>query len=333
VRQRGRFTRHEIPLGLDELEDIAILSAALRRQDIGTSTPLCATELPDGQRLQICLAPAMPHGTISLSIRRPGTEVMPIGDVTRRYDTRDWNKWKRRREARDNSELLALYDAGDIDAFFAAAVHARLTILLAGATGAGKTFPSKSLITEIDPSERIITIEDTLELIIPQPNHVRLLYSKDGLSGGPDHNQQCGGPVSARSRQSAVHGTAPGCPVGIRLYRRRDVGGLHLCRFCHRRFCQAHPTGRASPARGQALAGVSLVRLTPALCWTRWSRPYTSAGPSAAAASSTTAIAVCSTSRSNIPSGLPRRASSPRSAASATAKRSAGWHGRWPPRG
>jgi putative transposase len=31
----------------------------------------------------------------------------------------------------------------------------------------------------------------------------------------------------------------------------------------------------------------------PALCWTRWSRPCTSAGPSAAAASSTTAIAVC----------------------------------------
>src|ERR1700757_4326229 len=78
---------------------------------------------------------------------------------------------------------LGDYDAGDIDAFFAAAVHARLTILLAGATGAGKTFLSKSLITEIDPSERIITIEDTLELIIPQPNHVRLLYSKDGLSG------------------------------------------------------------------------------------------------------------------------------------------------------
>ena len=45
----------------------------------------------------------------------------------------------------------------------------------------------------------------------------------------------------------------------------------------------------------------------------------TSAGPSAAAASSTTAIAGCNTSRSNIPSGLPRRASSPRSAASATA--------------
>jgi type IV secretion system protein VirB11 len=183
VRQRGRFTRHEIPLGLDELEDIAILSAALRRQDIGTSTPLCATELPDGERLQICLAPAVPHGTISLSIRKPGFEVIPMSDVTRRYQTREWNQWKRWRAGRDNTELLALYDAGDIEQFLTAAVRARLTILLAGATGAGKTTVSKSLISAIDPGERIITIEDTLELIVPQPNHIRLLYSKEGLSG------------------------------------------------------------------------------------------------------------------------------------------------------
>ena len=41
--------------------------------------------------------------------------------------------------------------------------------------------------------------------------------------------------------------------------------------------------------------------------------------PARGGGSSTTAIAVSSTSRSSIPSGLPRRASSPRSAASATA--------------
>jgi hypothetical protein len=33
---------------------------------------------------------------------------------------------------------------------------------------------------------------------------------------------------------------------------------------------------------GASSAGVSLARLTPALCWTRWSRPCTSTGPSAA---------------------------------------------------
>jgi len=37
--------------------------------------------------------------------------------------------------------------------------------------------------------------------------------------------------VSARSRQSAVQGTTPECPVGVRLYLRRDVGWLCLCRL------------------------------------------------------------------------------------------------------
>ena len=36
---------------------------------------------------------------------------------------------------------------------------------------------------------------------------------------------------------------------------------------------------------------MSPARLTPALCWTRWSRPCTRAGPSGAVASFTTAIA------------------------------------------
>ena len=64
-------------------------------------------------------------------------------------------------------------------------MRAKLTILLCGATGSGKTTMSKTLIAAIDPTERLITIEDTLELVIPQPNHVRLLYSKDGMSGSP----------------------------------------------------------------------------------------------------------------------------------------------------
>ena len=52
-------------------------------------------------------------------------------------------------------------------------------------------------------------------------------------------------------------------------------------------------------------------RRTPASCSTRWSRRCTTAGPSAAAASSITAIAACNTSRSNTPSGSPRPAIEP----------------------
>jgi type IV secretion system protein VirB11 len=183
VRQRGQFRRETVPLDYFDLEDIATLAGALRKQDVGPRNPLCATELPGGERLQICMPPSVPAGTMSMTVRKPGSSVSPLASVTGRYQTRRWNKWEGRKETvmRDYGELLALYDAGDLHAFLEKAVQAKLTILLCGATGSGKTTMSKTLIGAIPPEERLITIEDTLELVIPQPNHVRLLYSKDNI--------------------------------------------------------------------------------------------------------------------------------------------------------
>jgi type IV secretion system protein VirB11 len=183
VRQRGQFRREAVPLDYFDLEDIATLAGALRKQDVGPRNPLCATELPGGERLQICMPPSVPAGTMSMTIRKPGSLVSPLASVTGRYQTGRWNKWEGRKETvmRDYGELLALYDAGDLHAFLEKAVQAKLTILLCGATGSGKTTMSKTLIGAIPPTERLITIEDTLELVIPQPNHVRLLYSKDNI--------------------------------------------------------------------------------------------------------------------------------------------------------
>jgi type IV secretion system protein VirB11 len=183
VRQRGQFRREIVPLDYFDLEDIATLAGALRKQDVGPRNPLCATELPGGERLQICMPPSVPAGTMSMTIRKPGSSVSPLASVTGRYQTGRWNKWEGRKETvmRDYGELLALYDAGDLHAFLEKAVQAKLTILLCGATGSGKTTMSKTLIGAIPPEERLITIEDTLELVIPQPNHVRLLYSKDNI--------------------------------------------------------------------------------------------------------------------------------------------------------
>lgn len=84
--------------------------------------------------------------------------------------------------------MLALYRAGRFKEFLRQAVISRKNIIISGATGSGKTTLSKALIKHIPEHERIISIEDTPELIIPQPNHVRLFYSKgaQGLSGaGP----------------------------------------------------------------------------------------------------------------------------------------------------
>lgn len=182
VRQHGVFERYKVPLDLAALEDIAVLAGALRRQDVGPTSPLCASELPGGERLQVCIPPVVPHGTISLTIRKPGQHVAPLSSVGQRYQADDWNLWKSSGQRRDFTEALAAFDSGDLRRFLEVAVRNRLTILNCGATGSGKTSMSKTLISAIPLDERIITIEDTLELTIPQPNHVRLLYSKDGLS-------------------------------------------------------------------------------------------------------------------------------------------------------
>jgi Flp pilus assembly CpaF family ATPase len=48
--------------------------------------------------------------------------------------------------------------------FLRAAVRAKLNMIVAGETGAGKTTLLRCLINEIDPTERLVTIEDSLEL-------------------------------------------------------------------------------------------------------------------------------------------------------------------------
>jgi type IV secretion system protein VirB11 len=186
VRQKGVFERHDLDLTFDDLEDIAILAGALRKQDVGPRSPLCATELPDGERLQICLPPAVPSGSASLTIRRPGNSVAALSTVKSRYHTDRWNKWDARKntEQQQSAEVLAFYDEGDIEGFLQACVRNRLTMLLCGATGSGKTTMGKTLISAIPSTERLITIEDTLELVIPHENHVRLLYSKSGKGLG-----------------------------------------------------------------------------------------------------------------------------------------------------
>jgi type IV secretion system protein VirB11 len=80
----------------------------------------------------------------------------------------------------DENRLLTLKDAGAWRDFLQLAVSTRRNIIISGATGSGKTTLSKALIAAIPTHERLITIEDTAELVIPHQNYVRLLYAKDG---------------------------------------------------------------------------------------------------------------------------------------------------------
>lgn len=187
VRRRGAWERHALPeLDFPTLEGVAILSAALRGQDVGWFAPLLATEAPGPGgallRLQACLPPAVPTGTVSLTWRRPGDGAAPLEDLSKRYRTEGWNLWDRRhdRRAAASGRVLAAFDAGDAAGFLAEAMRARLNVWMCAATGGGKTTLFKSLLREVPEGERIVTVEDAAELVVPQPNNVRLLYSHGG---------------------------------------------------------------------------------------------------------------------------------------------------------
>jgi len=63
----------------------------------------------------------------------------------------------------DDLERLGTID-GALSSFLSAAVKARKNVIVAGGTSMGKTTLLRALINEISPHERIVTVEDSLEL-------------------------------------------------------------------------------------------------------------------------------------------------------------------------
>ncbi len=157
-------------------------------QDVGPRTPILSAILPDGQRVQIMVPPAVPPDTISLSIRLPGHAIRTLDEYQRdgAFDRFVWASPKDLPRLRGDLEAgdLALVDAlasRDLSAFLTQAIIGRRNVAVVGDTGSGKTTLMKSLCQHIPPVERIITIEDVRELSLPAHNNlVHLLYSKGG---------------------------------------------------------------------------------------------------------------------------------------------------------
>jgi len=112
------------------------------------SKPLIDARLDDGSRVAISTPPASP--VTSITIRR-------FGD--RHFSARDLV----------NQEALP----ADLLVQIETVLAARQNILISGGTGSGKTTMLNALIELLPTDERIFTIEDTLELRVTQPNHLR----------------------------------------------------------------------------------------------------------------------------------------------------------------
>jgi type IV secretion system protein VirB11 len=159
---------------------LAKLVANSTRQKIDSITPVLSATLPTGERTQVVLPPATSEQTVAITIRRPASQVWTLSGLEARGVFSRTTVGTNRQSAED-LRLTELLQAQNYPEFLRAAVRARKNILVSGPTGSGKTTCTKALILEIPSHERLITIEDTRELVLDNhPNHVRLYYSKDG---------------------------------------------------------------------------------------------------------------------------------------------------------
>jgi pilus assembly protein CpaF len=151
VERAGRIERTSIRFDSDgALRDAIerILAPVGRRID--ELSPMADARLADGSRVNVVIPPLAVDGP-AIAIRRfaaerPGPEeLVAFGTLT-----------------------------PDLRRHLASAVRERRSLLISGGTGSGKTTLLNALSSYIDPSERVITIEDAAELRLRQPHVVRL---------------------------------------------------------------------------------------------------------------------------------------------------------------
>jgi len=126
---------------------------------IDESSPMVDARLPDGSRVNATLPPATIDGP-TLSIRRFGTQRLRRDDLTR----------------------LGMFSP-EMNQFLEVLVRARKNLLISGGTGAGKSTFLGAVCEAIPPWERLITIEDSAELILDQEHVVRMETRPANIEG------------------------------------------------------------------------------------------------------------------------------------------------------
>jgi pilus assembly protein CpaF len=167
VEKRGKLTLSPVRFrDVAHVNNIAQRIAAAVGRRVDESSPMVDARLADGSRVNIIFPPLALNGAC-ISIR----------------------KFARRRINFD-----VIVQNGSASAQMAKVLQiasaARLNIIISGGTGAGKTTLMNALSQTIDPSERIITVEDAAELQLQQPHVVRLETRPPNLEGRGEVTQR-----------------------------------------------------------------------------------------------------------------------------------------------
>lgn len=163
---------------------LAIASSSGRAAIAGTDTGIVDAEIPlsvfstaasesrANMRLSAVMAPTALRGN-AMCIRKHSPKILKLSQYSESGAFSPVNRAKQgsTKAFPFTAEQLAL--GGDVIAEF---LHWMLvnkkTALISGATGSGKTTFFKSLIQEIPSDERLLTLEDTPELVVNVPNYV-----------------------------------------------------------------------------------------------------------------------------------------------------------------
>ncbi len=141
-----------------------IVSAVGRRVD--ESHPLCDARLQDGSRVNVAVRPVGVDGPL-VSIRKFSKKKLDLARLVEIGALRP-----------PMAELLA------------AAVKARITTIISGGTGSGKTTMLNALSAFISEKERLLTIEDAAELQLQQPHVGRMETRPPNVEGKGEIRQR-----------------------------------------------------------------------------------------------------------------------------------------------
>ncbi|MGK2930122.1 MAG: CpaF family protein [Acidimicrobiales bacterium] len=160
IEKAGRLTIADIRFS-DETSLRKVINrivAPLGRR-IDESSPMVDARLPDGSRVCAVIPPLAVDGS-SLTVRKFAAKSFTAEDLI----------------SNSSATIESLY-------MIAACVHAKMNILVSGGTGSGKTTLLNVLSSFIPEGDRIITIEDVVELQLRQ-HHVIRLESRPGNTEG-----------------------------------------------------------------------------------------------------------------------------------------------------
>jgi len=159
IERHGRLEPTSVVFADDAhlLQIIQRIAARVGRR-VDEMSPMVDARLPDGSRVNAIIPPLALEGPV-LSIRRFGVRLSAE------------NLLANATMPREVLELLR------------AAVEARLSILISGGTGSGKTTLLNVLSRYIPADERLVTIEDSAELLLQQPHVVKLETRPANLEG------------------------------------------------------------------------------------------------------------------------------------------------------